>query len=260
MAFRLGTAFSEAGIEIKAVINRNRDNGEKLVRALKRHGQNTEYFSDFDTSPVCDITVIAVSDDAIPSVAGKIGKSRLAGKTAVVHTSGATDISVLETTGCRYGVFYPLMTLSKSKDVNFNIVPFMLESEDPELRDEMRGLVESLGAEYRFCSSQDRLRMHAAAVFSCNFVSYMLSIAQDIVKDNPVFLMPLTIETVRKYFMMLNPDLTITGPARRGDITTLEKHIGLLEDMGMHENAEMYRYISEAIMKKFGSGTTEIKK
>lgn len=251
MAFRLGIALAEAGIDIKAVYNRNRENGEKLVRALNRNCLSTQFYDSLDAVPEVDLMIIAVSDDAIQGVAEAIGKSVHAGKCTVVHTSGATDSQVLLSSGCPYGVLYPLMTLSKSKNVNFNIVPFLLEGSDEKVRDMEVKIVTKLGSEYKFMGSQDRLRMHAAAVFSCNFVSYMLSLAHELVKDNPVFLMPLTIETVRKYFMMLDPKLTITGPARRGDLKTLGQHEQLLEQLGMEKHLEVYRYISEKIMEDF---------
>ena len=73
--------------------------------------------------PKADITIIAVSDDAIAEVSSKIKN------TFVVHTSGACSINELKNTTNK-GVFYMLQTFSKEKKVNFNEVPFCLEAEN----------------------------------------------------------------------------------------------------------------------------------
>ena len=43
----------------------------------------------------------------------------------------------------------------------------------------------------------------------------------------------------------------LTGPARRGDMVTIEKHLGLLEELGMGKQKEIYSMFTDMIMKKF---------
>ncbi len=251
MGFRLGLALAERGYEIKAVWNRSRENGEKLVRALNKNISGTIFADEMENLPHADITIIAVSDDAIRNTAELLHKAGAADDTILVHTSGATDISVLDFGHNKYGVLYPLMTLSKSKSMDFGLVPFLLEASDNETGDILASIATDLKAEYKFMSSEKRLKMHTAAVFSCNFTSYMLSLAYDLTKENPVFLLPLTIETVRKFYLMLNPDLTVTGPARRGDIKTMERHIELLQRLGKEEHREVYEFLSGKIYDNY---------
>lgn len=257
MGFRLGIALAEAGLNITSVYNRSRKNGEKLVRALNKNKENTSYYESLDEMPLCDLIIIAVSDDAIEETARLVAGSKHYDKCIVVHTSGATPSDAVKCTGKSYGVFYPLMTLSYAKNVNFKIVPFLIEASDEKTAGILPLLAEKLGAESKFMSSRDRLRMHAAAVFSCNFVNYMIKMAHEIVKDNPIYLLPVTIETVRKYFLMLDPKLTITGPARRGDVKTMQKHMDLLSEMGFERHRKMYEFISSEIMKDFCGMTLE---
>ena len=67
--------------------------------------------------PKSDITIIAVSDDAIAEVSSKIENP------FVVHTSGACALNELKNT-TKKGVFYMLQTFTKEKEVTFNEVPF----------------------------------------------------------------------------------------------------------------------------------------
>ena len=47
------------------------------------------------------------------------------------------------------------------------------------------------------------------------------------------------------------PATTLTGPARRGDMDTIHKHLDLLRRMGLTEQEEIYRLFTEKILKKF---------
>ena len=73
--------------------------------------------------PQADVTIISVSDDAIETVSLKIKNS------LVVHTSGSVALNSLKNSGNK-GVFYPLQTFSKNREINFSEVPFCLEAEN----------------------------------------------------------------------------------------------------------------------------------
>lgn len=253
MAFRLSLAFLESGQTIEWIYNRTANNGKKLVKALSDNGSNAKYTDSLKDVLTSDIVFIAVSDDAIPEIASKLKEELSLSKESrfpkIFHTSGASGIDELEPLShekCEYGVFYPLMTLSKGKNINFSEVPFLLETPFDGSRQALTNLAVSLKAEYLFCDSQKRLRMHCAAVFSCNFTNYMLSLAFEVAGDKPTFLIPSAIETVRKAFM-IHPDKMQTGPALRGDAHTMQKHLDLLHKLNLTEEEEIYRTISKNI-------------
>ena len=253
VAFRFALAFQAAGHSINGVCSRNLEKADKVVRALKKHRSNAVAVSDYNSIPHSDILVIAVSDAAIKSVAEQISKYSDRFE-IIVHTSGATDMSVLSEAGiANCGVFYPLMTLSMNKDLDVKLVPFLLESATDKGREILSSLATSLKAEYNFYSSQKRLQMHTAAVFATNFINYMLSMAYDIAHPDFTFLLPSAIESVRKAFLH-TPYKAQTGPALRRDEQTLNKHISLLKEMGLHEQARIYEILSGGIMDKFKNG------
>ena len=92
--------------------------------------------------------------------------------------------------------------------------------------------------------------MHTAAVFTTNFVNYMLTLAYDISNPDFTFLLPSTIEAVRKAFLQ-TPMSAQTGPALRKDMKTLENHMQLLQEKGFTEHLEIYRTLSEHIIKRY---------
>ena len=118
VAFHLAKAFSKAQmIHMQFVAGRSR---EKLV-AFQSFASTTTQFNALAQS---DIILIAVSDDSIAQVAAEIPETNA----LIVHTSGSTSLEVLEPRE-RIGVFYPLQTFSKNKELNYKKIPFLTESE-----------------------------------------------------------------------------------------------------------------------------------
>ena len=226
VAFRFALAMQEKGYNISAVYSRTAKSRDRLVKALRANGSGTQ------------AAFSPLRDNTLP---------------AVVHTSGATPLSVLQPLadlGCACGVMYPLMTLSRNKNIEFRDVPLLLEASTDGLGTLLDSMAEDLGGEHYFYSSEDRLKMHVAAVFTTNFVNYLLGLAFPIVQHDHPLLIPSTIEAVRNAFLH-TPASTLTGPARRGDMETIRKHIGLLHDMGLKEQEEIYRLFTDKILKKY---------
>jgi predicted short-subunit dehydrogenase-like oxidoreductase (DUF2520 family) len=142
---------------------------------------NVQWISSRDliTIPKTDITIIAVSDDAIETVSSKISTD------FVVHTSGSMPLSALKN-NTRKGVFYPLQTFSKKKKVDFTQIPFCIEAtteKDEKLLEKLAGFLSK--KIYRI-SSEQRKAIHVAAVFANNFTNHMYKIAHDICNTHQI--------------------------------------------------------------------------
>lgn len=249
VAFRMALFLQAAGHSVECVCARSLEKAEKVVRALKRGRSNAFATDDFSSIPISDITIIAVSDNAIKSVA-----LQLPHKDAfTVHTSGATPMGVLDEAGLtNTGVFYPLMTLSMNKDLDIRLVPFLLETSNERGNGILVDIVNSIKAEYKICDSRKRLQFHTAAIFATNFINYSLSLAYDIAHPDFTFLLPSAIESVRKAFLN-TPAVSQTGPARRGDTDTVGKHIDVLSQERFAEHLEVYKFLTEKIYKKYNT-------
>ncbi len=262
VAFRFSLALQEKGYCIHKIYNRSEDSRGKIIKALRTNGAPTSAADSICDLFDSDLVIISVADDAIAPIVDEIAQAiDLYRNTeghqhhipSFVHTSGATDIDVfgpLIERDIQCGVLYPLMTLKKNKNLDFKHVPMLLESTDKELSILLDSIATDLGSEHYFKSSEERLRMHVAAVFTCNFVNYVLGLSLPIVQRDYPLLLPSTIEAVRNAFLH-TPDSTLTGPARRGDMETIEKHISLLEKLNLSEQEEFYRLFTEKILNKY---------
>lgn len=189
-----------------------------------------------------DIYVIATSDDAIDSLSKKISKK----KGLVVHTSGAIAQSVLHNE--RNGVFYPLQSFTKDTQVNFENIPFCIETNNDKDFKTLETFAKALSNKVYAMNSEQRKKLHVAAVFVNNFVNYMYSIGEDICNQNEIpfeVLYPLIQETADK-IKHLSPQQAQTGPAIRKDKKTLALHEKELNS----DQIKIYQLLSQVISNK----------
>jgi predicted short-subunit dehydrogenase-like oxidoreductase (DUF2520 family) len=243
LAWHLAPALDNVGYIVKEVYSQNPRHATSLVGRL--YQADVKATLDFSTSS-SEIFIIAVSDDAIQEVAQEI---ILPEDAILVHTSGGQPLSTLGYAATPHvGVFYPLQTFSKAKKVDFRDVPIFLESDSDDVVKVLMKMGKALSSKVKRITSRDRKALHVAAVFASNFSNHMLSIAQEIAKKNGLdfeLLKPLIAETLNKS-LSINPKDAQTGPAKRGDVETLDKHLEFLQDEP--ELAEIYKIVSQHIL------------
>ena len=148
----------------------------------------------------------------------------------------------------RKGVFYPLQTFSKNREVNFNNIPICVEATEPRDLKLLMNLGKSLSEKVVEVNSEERSKLHLAAVFVNNFVNHLYAIGDDILSNNELsfdLLHPLIEETANK-IKILAPSQVQTGPARRGDQKTIEKHLHLLKE---GPKSDLYQQLTASIRK-----------
>lgn len=194
-----------------------------------------------DRPATADIYLIAVSDRAVAEVSASIDF----GGAVVAHTAGSVALTELSERIARRGVFYPLQTFTAGRDLPLDDVPLLIEAEDPETETELRQLAEALSSRVLRATSDQRLRLHLAAVFACNFANRMFAIGQELLGEYglaPDLLSSLVAETASKAVQSPSAAAVQTGPARRNDTPTMEKHLALLS--GHPELQDLYQEIS----------------
>ena len=222
--------------------------GTQLAKSLSDKGLHILQVSgrSFVELPAnADLYILAVKDDAIPDVVARMSDT----KGIVVHTAGSVDMAVLAGKFARYGVFYPLQTFSKSRDIDFSKIPVFLEANDEKTFSELKNFTSILTKNINEANSEKRKYLHLSAVFACNFVNHLYALAGDIAKKagyNVDVLLPLIHETAAK-IRELPPCEAQTGPAVRNDKTVMDRHLELLKD---NKNLqEIYRLLSESIFE-----------
>lgn len=193
-----------------------------------------------------DLIIVAVKDDALPSVADVLGSINPNG--VCVHTSGSMPAAVFKDKVRRYGVLYPLQSFSKQRKLDFSAIPLFVEGCDAETESDIMGVAQRISrVKPMVLDSARRKRMHLAAVFASNFVNCCYDMAGQLLADSGVpfeSLLPLIDETCHKVHE-LSPHDAQTGPAVRYDHAVLLMH----ENMLSGDALEMYKIVSRIIHK-----------
>ncbi len=241
VATHLAIALKSIGAEIVQVWSRDSRNAE-ILAALTR-AKTIRHWNELDRSADCYI--IAVKDDVIPEVAAQLHDV----KGVVVHTSGATSMSVLAGAGTGYGVLYPLQTFSRTKAVDLTKVPFCIEADRPETLEKISVIAHLLSPLVSVIDTEQRRILHLAAVFACNFSNHLYHLSSQLLEQHQLkfdLLKPLILETAEKVQSAL-PIEVQTGPAVRNDEETMKKHLEFLK--GSPEWQQIYEMLSNSIKK-----------
>lgn len=242
VATHLGRALVEAGHRVKQVCSPTEEHAQALAEKLGAAAITDPAAIDVQS----DIYIIAVKDDVLAEVAAQLPDTV---QGMVVHTAGSVGMEVLAKNATAYGVLYPLQTFSKAKDVDFSMVPLAVEASREDVLMRLEAVANELSKRVFRCDSKQRLALHVAAVFACNFTNHLYAIGANILDENGLdfdLIRPLILETAQKA-MEHQPKDVQTGPAVRNDTRTMEKHLALLQrDFALRE---LYELISNQISK-----------
>ena len=215
-----------------------------------------------------DVYIISVKDSALREVIAHATKGRE--DQFFVHTAGSMSVDVFEGYCSRYGVFYPMQTFSKERQVSFREIPIFIEAGgsgkaavDGKTADHttsadataetlgvLRVLADSVSQKVYELSTADRKYLHLAAVFACNFANHCYALAADVLAKKGLpfdVMLPLIDETARKVHGM-HPQDAQTGPAVRYDENVISMQSNMLADEPVLQ--DIYRLLSKSIHQK----------
>ena len=191
-----------------------------------------------------DIYVISVVDDAITRVL----EACPARGGLWVHTSGSTSIDVFKGKRTRYGVLYPMQSFSKSCPARMHEVHIFIEGCDSCATQEVKDLAMLLTNNVHEITSRERERLHVAAVFACNFANHMFTLSSEVLDEAGIpfdAMLPLIKTTIAK-LDNLPPTQSQMGPAARGDVNVIERHLQSLSG----DKHDIYRLLSQSILNR----------
>ncbi len=239
VAQHLISAFTKSkDIEVVQVFSRKNDVDSFLFPSNK-------VISDISLLKDADLYLLSVSDNAIAEVSAQISFTNK----LVAHTSGTTSIEILSENN-RKGVFYPLQTFTKGKEVDFKEIPICLEAQNEEDYLLLEKVAQSISKKAVKISSEQRKAIHVSAVFVCNFVNHLYQIGNEICLQNNIpfeILIPLIEETAAK-IKSLSPMEAQTGPAKRNDTITINSHLNFLSN---ETNKEIYKLLTKSIIDTY---------
>jgi predicted short-subunit dehydrogenase-like oxidoreductase (DUF2520 family) len=235
--------FYKRGYNIVEIISRRKETAEELAQQVDAKA-NYEELDDIDLS--ADLYILSVKDEVIMEMRKKINvKNKI-----IVHTSGSMQMEVLKKSGENFGILYPLQTIIREREIDITSIPFFIEANNEETRQTLFNFAKTFTEHTVRIPEEKRVKLHMAAVFASNFTNYLFKISKEIMDDEGLdfeLLQPLAKETFEKVFD-IGPELAQTGPARRGDCTITDKHIGLLKN---EEWKKLYKQFSDLIREDY---------
>lgn len=247
VATHLGVALQRCGNQILMLYSRGVASAEKLAEKL-----GVPYTTALSELPShADIYISLLTDSALIENASAIVQlSSRRAESIFVHTAGTLPLSLWADAGAQhYGVFYPMQTFSRAKEVDWQSIPIFVEGESASTAELLHNIASSISDRCFYLSSLDRGKLHLSAVFACNFVNRMYAISESLLQgmDLPFSIMlPLIEESLGKV-RELSPHMAQTGPASRNDRVIMERHLSLLEEYP--EWQTIYRELSNDILK-----------
>ena len=238
VAESLAQAIAEAdGLELVQIFARNEERGRKVAELAHTEWSNSELAE-------ADLYLISVSDNAVEGCAKSL---HIPQNAVIAHTAGCCPIDALAPHTHR-AVFYPFQTFSVGRKVDFTKGYIFVEGATDHALRTVEEAAHALTDRVLPADTVRRAVIHLSGVFACNFANAMYANAAEVLaKEGLPFdiVAPVIEETAKKVVESQDPAQSQTGPARRGDTQTLERHRKMLAEEP--EKREIYDKISEDI-------------
>ena len=234
---QLGLSLVKNGYQVVQVFSKSIESAITLAEKL-----NSKATNDLNQLIDTDLAIIAVNDDNILKVSQLVHFPQ-------VHTSGTVSMKDLNQ-NYPVGVFYPLQTFSKNTNVTFDEIPICIEASNKSFLHQIEEIANGISNKVYIMNEEKRGKLHLSAVIACNFSNLMYQCANEICDDNDIpfeILHKLILETAQK-IEKSSPKKAQTGPAKRVDKTTINKHLEQLKDKA--ELLEIYNILTNNIINR----------
>lgn len=192
----------------------------------------------------CDLYLFAVSDNIYPELLKQVPfRMRLA-----AHTGGAVSQHIFKDYAENYGTLYPYQSISSHLDFQNLKVPLCVEGNNERSTETLLRFAAKVSPITERIDEKQRMILHIAAVFANNFSNALFDISHKILYKNNIdwkIILPIIENTAQKVTTS-TPEEAQTGPAKRQDSQTINRHLQLLEDA---EQKEIYQILTQYIIK-----------
>ncbi|MBI9013723.1 MAG: DUF2520 domain-containing protein [Clostridiales bacterium] len=242
--------------------------GTAIGKYISRYYDVTSYYSKTDQSAqeaaayvgcmwssdlkqiieLADVVFITTGDNVIKEVADAISLIDVSLNSKLfIHMSGALtsdELISLKDKGAKISSLHPLQTFSSiDKAVeDLNDAYFSVEGDESVI-----SLVETLGNSYFVLSKDQKTKYHLSACIFSNYLVTLMNFGTKILNDIGIesddgmkAMKPLIDATLSNIYMK-GTEKSLTGPIKRGDTTTLNKHMSELEGLDL----EVYQLLGK---------------
>lgn len=201
-----------------------------------------------------EVLFLTVPDGMIEAVWNQIKETDISGK-IICHTSGALSSEVFSDISERGGFgfsIHPLFAVSDKyhsyKELSGSY--FTIEGSKEKVED-MRALFESFGNTVCIISKKDKVKYHGAAAIASNLVVGLIGLSEQLLvecgfdKESAHNALSPIIKGNVEHIINDGCEKALTGPIERNDITTVKKHLGVLEG----DSFAAYKAVSRQVLK-----------
>lgn len=224
------------------IYGRRLEKAREMADAMDSQPEATDQTSEIVLD--ADYYIFTISDSALPAVWRNMPPT----SGIWLHTAGSVPLSTMLPYHTASGVLYPLQTFSKERRLDWSSLPIYIEGANDVVKKRVEHLASALSSLVYEASTEQRQQIHLAAVLACNFVNHLFTLSEDWMLRHslePKALLPLIEETVAKVKVMTAREAQ-TGPAKRGDETTMLKHQTMLSEVNPNL-AKLYQMLSQSI-------------
>jgi predicted short-subunit dehydrogenase-like oxidoreductase (DUF2520 family) len=240
VATHLAQNLKKQGVQIYSITSKENHTAKVLASVV-----DAKVLEDLSLLPENCLVIICVNDEGIESVIQNIPLPN-----SIVYTSGNIDLNSLPKR-TNLGVFYPLQSFTKDRDLNLANVPFLIEANNELFEKQIFKLALKLSDHVLYANSEERKKIHLGAVFVNNFTNHLIYLSKKYIDSKQLnwdILKPLLQETIDK-LNSIEPFDAQTGPARRDDTKIIQNHLQELEG----RTKEIYELISNSIAETYQS-------
>jgi len=231
LASALAVLLHQCGYRITNVASRTGVSARKLARRVGARGSSVG-----STAIAADLLWLAVPDSEIADCASRLAKFGVKSRVAL-HSSGALPANILAplaVCGAKLASAHPMMTFVAGKPPSLHGVWWALEGEREAMR-VARKIATDLGSETFEIKADRKALYHAfGAMLSPMLVSELvgagaLGLAAGVPKIKLRSVMRPIVERTMANFFANGAAAAFSGPLRRGDVATIEKHLSALK-------------------------------
>ncbi len=207
-----------------------------------------------------DWIIIAVSDDAIPSIARDLSNVLKMGTgKRIFHISGAWSADLLidlEKINCRTGSFHPLLSVPDI-DIGIALMGSAVFSCEGDIDGDLHQLAKDIGGTGIILNTEQKSVVHLSAVFVNNFQTVIIHALKQLALSKNI-----KAETLSALLKTLSRQAidnawekslgeALTGPVARGDQKTIDKHLNQLSNTPeLKKLYEQYVALTRHLLKK----------
>lgn len=259
----LAHALYNAGFDVTEIVTRGLPESRRRARALaKQVGAHVHAFAEAELS--ARVLWLCIPDDFIPQCAQALASTRPSWeKKIVVHSSGALssgELAAFRKAGAFVASAHPLMSFVNNSPPSLAQVPVALEGDEEALRG-LRPILRKMKASIFEIEAANKAAYHAFGSFASPLlIAYLTQmesagelagLTRAAARDRAAAILRRTLEN----YLAKGPADAFSGPLRRGDIGTIQKHLHVLErDAGLKS---IYRELAAAALKTLPVGNRE---